>query len=786
MSAVAPAALVYFEWLFHATKESFLSVLSLPGQLAVLACAVAPAALSCLSAVALLAIGASFARAGVARLLHRAAVLLVAATFATLVMLLADTFTQTVFATGIRNRGRAGGVVYLAGLALLVVLLARWVASRTTRRSEVDDRHAMRAVWAIGSVAVAVVVAASLGRGASHGIRPGAAVRLPNIVMVGSDGVDADRMSLYGYSRDTTPFLSSLASQALVADFAFPNAATTGGSISSLLTGRLPSTTGVLYPPNILRGEDSYRHLPGLLKGHGYRTLQVSIRHYADAYDLNFRRAFDESNGRVSRDAANTLLSRLAGDDAAYLLGAIRDRAEDRLLHLAGVRAMRDVYAELTRAPVGEFGDEEMLARLAEFMTEANQPFFVHVHLMGTHGPVFEPRSREFRGAKLQSHDWQLDHYDDTLRDFDDHIRGIFGTLEKRGILERTIVVVWSDHGTLWRTIPTPLLMRFPGGRASGRISRNVQVVDVAPTILDFMGSAVPEWMDGRSLLGGVDECRPILSFAQDWNLQQRFGGFWFAPGVGRLGSAGFVHVIECDAIHSFDVRGGVGVTVPLRRQMRPVDRGCGCTASRASAGSLLVGHLGQSGFLMDPAVARDLPLREGITQGEAARHLVEALHGAGFVPPAPSRQRFDDVPLDWPEARWVEQAAADGVVTGCQPRLFCPEKPVDRVTLAAAFGRASRWPGGEATVMKDLELVKWAAVWIDRVVAEGVMSACGPGRFCPSRWVTREELARVMGRVRPSTGSEKRPAVAGPARRHDLDRRPRAAGSPRPSPCTG
>jgi hypothetical protein len=750
MGAVAPAVLVYFEWLFHATKESFLSVLSFPGQLGVLACAVAPAALSWLAVVALLGMGASFARAGVARLLHRVAVLLAAATVATLVMLLADTFTQTVFATGIRNRGRADSVAYLAGLVLLVALLARWIASRTTHRSAADDGQAVRAVRAIGLVAVAIVVAASLGRSASRGVRPGAAERLPNIVIVGSDGVDADRMSLYHYARDTTPFLRSLASQALVADFAFPNAATTGGSLTALLTGRLPSTTGVLYPPNILRGDDSYRHLPGLLKGHGYRTLQVSVRHYADAYDLNFRRAFDESNGRLSRDAANALLARLAGNDAAYLLGAIRDRVEDRLLHLAGVRAMRDVYAELTRAPVGEVGDEEMLARLAEFTTEANQPFFAHVHLMGTHGPVFAPRSRAFRGAEPQTHDWQRDHYDDTLRDFDDHVRAILGTLEKRGILERTIVVVWSDHGTLWRTIPIPLLMRFPGGRASGRISQNVQVVDVAPTILDFMGGAVPEWMDGRSLLEGVDECRPILSFAQDWNLQQRFGDFWFAPGAGRLGSAGFVHAIECDAIHTFDVRGGVGVALPLRRLMQPVDRGCGCTPSRTSAGSLVVGHLRRSGFLMEPAVARDLPLREGITQAEAAKHLVKALHGATFVPPAPAGQRFDDVSLDWPEARWIEQAAADGVVTGCQPRLFCPEKPVDRVTLAAAFGRASRWPGGQTTGMKDLALVKWAAGWIDRVVAEGVMPACGPGRFCPSRWVTREEFDRVVGRIRP------------------------------------
>jgi len=210
-------------------------------------------------------------------------------------------------------------------------------------------------------IAVGVVGATALERRASHDFRPGAAVRLPNILIIGSDGVDADRMSLYGYARDTTPFLRALAPRALVADFAFANATSSAGSITALLTGRLPSSTGVVYPPNILRGGDSYRHLPGLLKGLGYRTLEVSVPHYADANDLNFRRAFDESNGRVSRETASAVVARLAGDDAAYLLGAIRDRVEERALHLAGVRAMRDVYAEVTKAPVGEIGDQEML-----------------------------------------------------------------------------------------------------------------------------------------------------------------------------------------------------------------------------------------------------------------------------------------------------------------------------------------------------------------------------------------------------------------------------------------
>lgn len=748
--ALAPAVLVYFEWLFHATKESFLSALGLPGQLAVLASSVAVAALASLAILTPLAVAGSLARARVGRLLHRVAVVLIAATLAALVLLLVDNFTLTVFRTGVRTLGRAGSIVYLLVLVALIVVLTRWLAQRTVQRSAADDRQARIAVAAVAVIAVGVVGATALRRRASHDFRPGAAVRLPNILIVGSDGVDADRMSLYGYAKDTTPFLRSLAPRALVADFAFANATSSAGSITALLTGRLPSSTGVVYPPNILRGDDSYRHLPGLLKGLGYRTLEVSVPHYADANDLNFRRAFDESNGRVSRETASAVVARLAGDDAAYLLGAIRDRVGERALHLACVRAMRDVYAEVTKAPVGEVGDQEMLARLAQFTTAANQPFFAHVHLMGTHGPLFAPRSSEFRRREPQTHDWQREHYDDTVRDFDDHIRDIVATLQERGLLEHTILVVWSDHGTLWRsTSPIPLVFRFPGGEPNGRIAQNVQAADVAPTLLDAMGSAVPEWMDGSSVLHGVDGCRTILSFTSDWDLWRMQGGVWFSGGTGKLGSLGFVQAVQCETTYSFDVRGGAGVSVPLRRQQQPVHRDCGCAASREATGSLVATHVRESGFPLDAAVAAALPVRAGITHGEAAMPFVKAMHGPDFVPPVPEKQRFDDVPLDWPEARWIEQVAADGALPGCQPRLFCPEKPMERVALAATFGRASRWPGADSTAMVDLEIVSWAGGWVNRVVAEGVMAACGPRRFCPSRWVTREEFDHVVDRIR-------------------------------------
>jgi hypothetical protein len=62
--------------------------------------------------------------------------------------------------------------------------------------------------------------------------------------------------------------------------------------------------------------------------------------------------------------------------------------------------------------------------------------------------------------------------------------------------------VISSDHASEWKTTePVPLMIRFPNRRIRGHVLPNVQIADVAPTMLDYLGQAVPSWMDGQSLL---------------------------------------------------------------------------------------------------------------------------------------------------------------------------------------------------------------------------------------------------------------------------------------------
>jgi hypothetical protein len=82
-------------------------------------------------------------------------------------------------------------------------------------------------------------------------------------------------------------------------------------------------------------------------------------------------------------------------------------------------------------------------------------------------------------------------------------------------MLDNTVMIVGSDHGQIWDPLKrVPLLIRFPHGQYAGKIQTNVQNLDIAPTILDYIGLEQPGWMQGKSLIAGELEQRPIFSLS--------------------------------------------------------------------------------------------------------------------------------------------------------------------------------------------------------------------------------------------------------------------------------
>lgn len=98
----------------------------------------------------------------------------------------------------------------------------------------------------------------------------------------------------------------------------------------------------------------------------------------------------------------------------------------------------------------------------------------------------------------------------------DDHVGRLLDVLERRGYLENTVVIFCSDHAdalgdhghiqkwTMYDCVTrVPLIVRTPGQAARGRVSEDlVQLMDVAPTILDMAGVPVPANWEAKSLQG--------------------------------------------------------------------------------------------------------------------------------------------------------------------------------------------------------------------------------------------------------------------------------------------
>lgn len=519
-STAAAFLYVLMEWVFFATKPSFMSTLGIGERVRILLLAPLPLAGISVAVCAALGLAARLARRTRGALERLGAGLpgfLLAAT----AWLLLDNFTYSLFGFGVATSSGFGRGVHLATFAALWAAGWKWVLGRVRGGPAGRRPGRLLAAWGLTLAAGwgillatapdrATALSAPTAAGAEAG-RP-----LPNVVVLASDGVSAEHLSLYGYERDTTPFLRTFRTEsALVCENAFANSLNSGGSIASLLTGKQPTALRMYYPPEILTGRNAYEHLPGILRQLGYWNMDVSARHFADAYDLNMQHAFQEANGRTESGGRGAeTAAALLGLNAGYFLGATGERLRERLLHAAGARNADQTYRQVAGETAGTtLDDEPRLRRLEQVIADpVGRPFFAHVHLMETHGPKFNLERPVFSAGREQKEAFETDFYDDSILELDAAFARIVRALEAADQLDNTILVLSSDHGKGWGSGRIPLVFWFPDDAHAGRIRANAQNVDVAPTILDYLGLPVPEWMEGTSLLAGEPPAtRPIF-----------------------------------------------------------------------------------------------------------------------------------------------------------------------------------------------------------------------------------------------------------------------------------
>lgn len=546
------------------TKPSYMSMFSFPKKVEVFLFAGSlVAGGSCLILLMLLAIELLPVIRKHRKVMLSLGALLAAGILACTILLLIDNFTYTMFDYGIVSTDGYVRGLYALGFLIILFLCSRYVYKKLNIGDQNIDQkrsHRIINILMVGLILLSFIIPV-LKNDFGNQSKSNAFNQIenkPHIIMITADGVNANSMSVYGYERDTTPRMKALAETSLVAENAFTNSGNTSGSIISIYTSKYPTKTGVLYPPNILRDDDAYQHLPGILWAQGYYTVQMTIPHYGDAYTLNLLNGFDKANGREI--GVSSVLMHISGympTDFSYFIYEIGNRLIDRLRHIFFIKTMTNPMDLVMNAP-DEVVDQTKIDDTIKLIRKSNKPLFIHIHLMGTHGETFRPKYRVFSQGQVMKTQglWNTDFYDDSILNFDTQVGEIVDALIKKDLFNNSIIIIGSDHGQKW-TISNriPLIIHFPKGEYSGKVGVNAQNIDIAPTILDYLGIDIPTWMQGQSLISDYLSQRPILGIKTITASKDETTGHLFVIEIPLFHQFGKINLIYCQNWYSIDLR---------------------------------------------------------------------------------------------------------------------------------------------------------------------------------------------------------------------------------------
>ena len=322
---------------------------------------------------------------------------------------------------------------------------------------------------------------------------PPAAAQAPNILLLVLDTVRAKRLSLYGYSRPTSPALERWARTSTVFEQPITTSSWTLPSHAGMFTGRYPHELNAGFRTAL---NDRWPTLAEVLARQGYLTAGFSANKEYVSYQTGVTRGFARfEDFRVS--PGQILVSSSLG---RYL-------------------AWKPWFQRLT-GYFNIYGRKDAARVSGDFLGWLNRgtggrPFFAFINYYDAHDPYFAPPpfDRRFTSDTLpyQPPGWlmlkrasrELEAHEGTLAYLDLEIDRLLSELESRGLLDHTLLIITSDHGeqfgehdlmshgnSLYRPLlDVPLILRFPGKVPQNlRIRTPVTLRDLPRTVLDLAG----------------------------------------------------------------------------------------------------------------------------------------------------------------------------------------------------------------------------------------------------------------------------------------------------------
>lgn len=318
------------------------------------------------------------------------------------------------------------------------------------------------------------------------------AARRPDLILlIGIDCLRADHLGAYGYFRDTTPAMDAYIGDAGVV---FTNTSSTSTwtfpSSGAAATGLAPFRMGLGWYPYDYPLPASAVTLAEYLQQNGYHTAGFVTNFFLSHY-ANMQQGFDHMD--------ETMLA-YPHQEPGWA-GLLTDRVIDYAQQLTQTSPLflftwyLDPHTWYNPAPPYDlFYDPVYTGTLTPTSFGDGDP-----------AAVQSPRDLEHLIAL----------YDGEISYADEHIGRLLSFLQKRGMLDNALVVMYADHGEHFNEhnlythgnsdyeelVRVPLMVRYTGVITGGRsITAPVQTTDILPTILDYAGIAIPPGLDGASL----------------------------------------------------------------------------------------------------------------------------------------------------------------------------------------------------------------------------------------------------------------------------------------------
>ncbi len=301
-----------------------------------------------------------------------------------------------------------------------------------------------------------------------------AAGKLPNVIILSVDALRADHTSFYGYPRRTTPNIDKVAARGTVFTDASSLIPLTCPSFSTVFTS-LPTWENKVNRNGIPLGPQ-FETLPAMLRAAGFTT-------------------------------------------AAFV-------GSSPLYHTrSGFKPGFTYYSDGGLAVLMEL-DARIMTRRAQKLLEQGlpEPFFLWLHYPDPHQPHWPMPGKSFRHAPSAGHARNRveDYYDSEIA-YSDHWLGVLlDDLQARGMLDNTLIIITADHGEnvgangkkfighgrhLYQTIlNVPLIISGPGIPQGRKISDPVELLDLSPTILAYLGLQPGKRMEGRELISAIKQ----------------------------------------------------------------------------------------------------------------------------------------------------------------------------------------------------------------------------------------------------------------------------------------